>query len=131
MKSSSHRTPKYLVRASVVALTVLAIAATLQLARSFSAGIATGGGESNAMLVSTAWLGEHLSDRSLVILNIGPRAAFDAGHIPGARFIEMSSISTSQPLTLELPPVEKLKSAFEELGVSDSSRIVVYFSANW
>jgi thiosulfate/3-mercaptopyruvate sulfurtransferase len=131
MKSSSHRTPKYLVRASVVVVAVFAIAATLQLARSFSASVATGGGESNAMLVSTAWLGEHLSDRSLVILNIGPRSTFDAGHIPGARFVEMSSISTSQPLTLELPPVEKLKSAFEELGVSDGSRIVVCFSGNW
>jgi thiosulfate/3-mercaptopyruvate sulfurtransferase len=105
--------------------------ATLQLARTFSGSVTEGGGESNTMLVSTAWLFEHLSDRSLVILNIGPRAAFDAGHIPGARFIEMSSISTSQPLTLELPPVEKLKSAFEDLGVSDSSRVVIYFSENW
>ncbi len=131
MKSSSHRTPKYLVRASVVVVAVLAIAATLQLARSLSASVPTGGGESNQMLVTTAWLGEHLSDRSLVILNIGPRATFDAGHIPGARFVEMSSISTSQPLTLELPPVERLKSAFEELGVSDASRIVVCFSGNW
>jgi thiosulfate/3-mercaptopyruvate sulfurtransferase len=131
MNSSPYRTPKYFVRASVVVLAVLAIAATLQLARSFSAGVATGGGESNTMLVSSAWLGEHLGDRSLVILNIGPRGAFDAGHIPGARFVEMSSISTSQPLTLELPPVEKLKSALEELGVSDSSRIVICFSANW
>ena len=131
MKSNSHRTLRYFVRASVVVLAVLAIAAVLQLARSFSASIATGSGEPNQMLVTTAWLGEHLSDRSLVVLNIGPRAAFDAGHIPGARVVEMSSISTSQPLTLELPPVEKLKSAFEELGVSDSSRIIICFSANW
>lgn len=131
MKSNSHRTLKYFVRASVVVLAVLAIAATLQLARSFSAGVAPGGGESNQMLVTTAWLSEHLSDRSLVILNIGPRAGYDAGHIPGARLIEMSSISTSQGLTLELPPIDKLKSAFEELGVSDNSRIVICFLANY
>ena len=84
-----------------------------------------------SMLVSTAWLAEHLNDRSLVILNIGQRAAYDAGHIAGARFIEMSSISTSQPLMLEIPPVEKLKSAFEALGVFDNSRIVICFSENW
>src|SRR6185369_6631361 len=84
-----------------------------------------------SMLVTTAWLGEHLSDKSIVILNIGQRAAYDAGHIPGARFVEMSSIATSQPLMLELPPVEKLKTSFEALGVSDNSRIIIAFSDNW
>lgn len=83
-----------------------------------------------SMLVSTAWLAEHLGDRSLVILQTGNRASYDAGHIPGARLIEMSMISASGPLTLELPPVEKLKSAFEELGGSDNSRIVICFSGN-
>jgi thiosulfate/3-mercaptopyruvate sulfurtransferase len=83
------------------------------------------------MLVSTAWLAEHANDRSLVIINVGPRAGYDAGHIPGARFIEMSSISSSQGLTLELPPIDKLKSVFEELGISDNSRIVICFLANY
>jgi thiosulfate/3-mercaptopyruvate sulfurtransferase len=83
-----------------------------------------------SMLVSTAWLAEHLNDRSLVILQTGNRAGYDAGHVPGARLVEMSMISTSGPLTLELSPVDKLKSAFEELGVSDSSRIVICFSGN-
>ncbi len=83
-----------------------------------------------SMLVSTAWLAEHLVDRSLVVLQTGNRASYGAGHIPGARLIEMSMISASGPLTLELPPVDKLKSAFEELGVSDNSRIVICFSGN-
>ena len=91
-----------------------------------------GNSETNSMLVSTTWLAENLSDRSLVILNIGPRASYDAGHIPGARVIEMSSIAVSgQPLTLELPPVDKLKASFEEFGVSDNSRIVICFLANY
>src|SRR5690242_1977755 len=124
MKSKMQRAPKYLIKASLVVAAVLFVLATLQLAGIFSANVATVNAESNSMLISTNWLGEHLSDRSLVILNIGPRAAFDAGHIPGARFVEMSNISTSQPLTLELPPVEKLKAAFEELGVFDNAQIV-------
>src|SRR5437588_10859425 len=131
MKNIIQTTPKYLIRASMVVVAVLVVLATLQLARTFSASVATISAESNSMLVSTNWLGEHLSDRTLVILNIGSRAAFDKAHIPGARLVEMSSISTSQPLTLELPPVDKLKAAFEELGVSDNSRIVVSFSENW
>jgi thiosulfate/3-mercaptopyruvate sulfurtransferase len=88
--------------------------------------------ESTLLLVSTAWLGEHLNDRELVIISVGPRASYDAGHIPGARFVEMSAISSSSPgSTLELPPVEKLKTAFEELGMSNSSRIVICFLANY
>lgn len=88
--------------------------------------------DSNPLLVSTAWLGEHLSDRGLVIISIGPRVSYDAGHIPGARFVEMSAITSSAPgATLEMPPVDKLKAAFEDLGISNNSRIVICFLANY
>jgi len=88
--------------------------------------------DSNSMLVSTSWLAEHLKDPGLVIITVGPRPAYDAGHIPGARFVEMSAIATSAPgATLEIPPVEKLKSAFEDLGISNGSRIVICFLANY
>lgn len=93
---------------------------------------ASGGKDSNPLLVSTAWLGEHSSDRGLVIISVRPRASYDAGHIPGARFIEMSAISSSAPgSTLEMPPVDKLKSTFEDLGVSNNSRIVICFLTNY
>jgi thiosulfate/3-mercaptopyruvate sulfurtransferase len=92
----------------------------------------TAGKDSNSMLVSTSWLAEHLKDPGLVIITVGPRPAYDAGHIPGARYIEMSAISTSAPgATLEMPSVEKLKSAFEALGISNSSRIVICFLASY
>ena len=90
------------------------------------------GKDSNSMLVSTSWLAEHLKDPGLVIITVGPRPAYDAGHIPNARFVEMSAIATSAPgATLEIPPVEKLKSAFEDLGISNSSRIVICFLASY
>lgn len=129
MLTSWTRNTKIKAALSVVAL--LTLAAGVQLTRSYYANAFAGGGEKSEMLVRAAWLGEHLGDRSLVILNIGPRASYDAGHIPGARFIEMSGISTSQPLTLEMPPVDKLKSSFEALGISDDSRIIICFSENW
>ena len=88
--------------------------------------------ESASMLVSTVWLGEHINDRGLVIISIGPRASYDAGHIPGARFVEMSALANSSPgATLEIPPVDKLKASLEELGISDSSRVVICFMANY
>lgn len=129
INSSSKKTA--FVKAALVVAGAAALALTIQFAVSHRGGDALAG-SSDSMLVSTAWLAEHLGDRKIVIINIGPRASYDAGHIPGARFLEMSSIAaTGQPLTLELPPVEKLKSSFEELGVSDNSRIVICFLANY
>lgn len=131
MQINSNSKKSALVKASLIAGAALALVVATQVVRS-NRGNVTVNSESNSMLVSTAWLAEHLGDRSLVIINIGPRASYDAGHIPGARFLEMSSIAASgQPLTLELPPVDKLKSSFEELGVSDNSRIVICFLANY
>lgn len=130
MQINSRSKRSAFVNASLIAVAGVAVALAIQFAMSHRA--SAGKSEATSMLVSTGWLAEHLNDRSVVIINIGPRASYDAGHIPGARFLEMSSIAASgQPLTLELPPVEKLKSSFEELGVSDNSRIVICFLANY
>ena len=132
MQINSRSKSSLFVRASLIVASALAIALAIQFAMSHRTEVAAGNSDSNSMLVSTAWLADHLSDRSVVIINIGPRAGYDAGHIPGAPFLEMSSIAASgQPLTLELPPVDKLKSSFEELGVSDNSRVVICFLANY
>jgi len=84
-------------------------------------------------VVSTAWLAEHLEDQNLVLLHVGDKAEFDAAHIPGAQFIALADISTPRGtgLALELPPVEQLHAAFEGFGVSDGSRIVLYFGKDW
>src|SRR5512132_2833334 len=86
-----------------------------------------------SMIVSTEWLAQHLKDESLVLLQVGEKAEFQAGHIPGALFITTADISTprGEGLSLELPPVGQLKATFEKLGVSDKSRIVIYFSKDW
>lgn len=132
MEINSRSRRSALLRASLIAVAALALALAIQFALSHRANSSAGNSESNSMLVSTSWLAEHLGDRTVVVINVGPRASYDAGHIPGARFLDMSSIAASgQPLTLELPPVEKLKSSFEELGVSDNSRIVICFLANY
>ena len=80
------------------------------------------------MLVSTAWLAQHLNDPNLVILQVSrDRAAYDAGHIPGARFLALSDIAvTRDGLLNELPSAAALKSVFERLGVSDDSRVILY-----
>src|ERR1043165_6436604 len=87
----------------------------------------------DSMIVSTDWLAKHLNDDGLVLLQVGDKQEFDAVHIPGAQFIQLSDISTprGQGLILELPSVDQLKTAFEKLGVTDKSRVIVYFGKDW
>ena len=87
----------------------------------------------NPLIVSTEWLAQHLNDDSLVLLQVGDKNEFTAAHIPGAQFIQLADISTPRDrgLALELPEVAQLKDTFEKLGVTDKSRIIIYFSKDW
>ena len=93
------------------------------------------GGDVSPLLVDVNWLSSHLNDRGLVILHVGPKADYDAGHISGARYISLEDIALPATrkdpaeLTLELPAPEVLRAKFEKFGVSNDSRIVVYFGA--
>ena len=80
------------------------------------------------MLVSAEWLAARLGDPSVVILHVGWKQDYEAGHIPGARLVALSDISITgeRGLRLELPPVAALEEAFGKVGVADGSRIVVY-----
>lgn len=82
------------------------------------------------LVVSTDWLGKHLADPDLVILQVGDKAAYDAGHIPGARLVNLMELaappSGPDPLFLEMPEPEALRATLVALGIGDRSRIVVY-----
>lgn len=110
----------------ILAVAVLAVASTVCLNDAHAK-------VRSSMIVTTDWVAKHLNDKFLVLLQVGDRKEYDAVHIPGAQFIQTSDISTprGQGLTLELPPVEQLKATFEKLGISDNSRIVIYFSKDW
>ena len=80
------------------------------------------------LLVTTRELARRLNDPRTVIVHVGrDRASYDAGHIPGARFLPLSSLVTeANGLPNELPPAPQLEAAFEGVGVSDNSRVVLY-----
>ena len=86
-----------------------------------------------SVIVSTERLATHLNDDALVLLQVGDKDEYLAGHIPGARLITLADISTPRGsgLALELPTVAQLEAAFEKLGVTDKSRMVVYFGKDW
>jgi thiosulfate/3-mercaptopyruvate sulfurtransferase len=80
------------------------------------------------MLVSTAWLEQHLKDPAVLVLNVSrDRGIYDGGHIPGARLLPYADLLvTRDGVSNELPPVEKLKELFESAGVTETSRIILY-----
>jgi thiosulfate/3-mercaptopyruvate sulfurtransferase len=80
------------------------------------------------LLVTADWLSSRLSDPSLVILHVSrDRAVYDEGHIPGARFLAFSDFAvTRDGAQNELPPVADLKRVFEQVGVTDGSRVILY-----
>ncbi len=84
------------------------------------------------MLVSTDWLVKHIADLNVVILHVAAtRTAYDAGHIPGARFVALGSLAvTRDGIPNELPPVDDLRIVIEAAGVSDDSRVILYSDAS-
>lgn len=81
--------------------------------------------------VSTAWLESHLHDPSLVLLQVGEESQYKSVHIPGARFVRLADVAaTSGKLSLEMPTAPELRQRLEGLGISDGSRVVVYFGNN-
>ena len=90
------------------------------------------GSSRDRLVVSPAWLAQHLHDPDLVVLQVGTKETYDKGHIPGARFGDWMQLHTMNmepgALTLEMPPAETMHGVLEAFGISDSSRVVVYAS---
>ena len=87
-------------------------------------------------LVSTAWLAERLGEPGLVVVDASAhlpdagrdaRAEFAAGHIPGARFLDLDSLKDlSSPVPSALPTAAQFAARMAEIGVRDGNRVVIY-----
>lgn len=94
----------------------------------------TAGAQGSSLLVTPQQLSAELRDPRLVLLQVGPREDYTAGHIAGARFVDLRDVAEPRregALALELPDEATLRSALEKLGISDNSRVVVVFGADW
>ena len=97
---------------------------------------AQGSDARSKILVSTDWLASHLSDPNLVLLHVGEKAEYDREHLPGARFVRLDDIADSDhekpgALMLQVPSNESLREKLAGLGISDNSRVVVYYGNDW
>jgi thiosulfate/3-mercaptopyruvate sulfurtransferase len=100
-------------------------------------------------LATTAWLAAHLQDPAVLVFDctthllpadppapyrvVPGRADFEAGHIPGAQFIDIQAdvSDNAQALRFMAPAPAALAAAMRRLGVSRSSRVVLYSTANF
>ena len=80
------------------------------------------------MLVSTDWLSRRLGDPGVVVLHVArERAHYEAGHLPGARFVAWNEITATRGgVPNELASVEALQNVFERVGVGEKGRLVLY-----
>jgi thiosulfate/3-mercaptopyruvate sulfurtransferase len=87
-------------------------------------------------LVSTEWLANEMGASDLRIVDCtkhlpgtgrDPQAEYEAGHIPGAVFMDLADLTdTANPVENMLPPAAKFASRMQSLGLGDGSRIVLY-----
>lgn len=78
----------------------------------------------DSLVVSTAWLGQHLHDPDVVVVHVDHMEdTYTAGHIPGARHADAMDFAVGDH---DLPPAAVLDSLAETLGISNTSRVVLY-----
>jgi thiosulfate/3-mercaptopyruvate sulfurtransferase len=87
-------------------------------------------------IVTAAWLKSHWSAPDVRVLDCTSylpteprtgRQAYDAHHIPGARFFDIEDIAdTDSPFPHMLPPPEKFSARVRKLGLGDGHRVICY-----
>lgn len=79
------------------------------------------------MLVSSDWLAQHLHDPQVIVVHVGgSKADYEAGHIPGSRWLDLATFIRNEPPGNELPTNENIQKAFSALGIGDKARVVLY-----
>lgn len=83
---------------------------------------------STGLLVSPAELAAMVGDPAVVVVAVGSRAGeFEAGHVPGARFVRYGDIAIDiDGIQSELPPVDQLRKVLAAAGISDRSKVIIY-----
>ncbi|MCW8828584.1 MAG: rhodanese-like domain-containing protein, partial [Gammaproteobacteria bacterium] len=87
-----------------------------------------------AFLVDSDWLGEHIEDDNLLVLEVRyhPHRYLTVGHIPGAvqvqRFKDLGD-NHATPL-MRFPSREAFQATLRRWGVNDDSTLVLYDDSN-
>ena len=87
-------------------------------------------------LVSTQWVANHLGEPDLVVLDASShlpdarrdaRAEFAAGHVRGARFLDLATlVDPDSPVPAAVPTDAQFAERMAALGVNKGDRLVIY-----
>ena len=84
-------------------------------------------------LVDTAWVAAHLDDPNVRLLALhGKQEDFDAGHLPGAIYVNLGADLTNpdDPTEGQILTQEALSALFSRLGIENDDTIVLYDANN-
>jgi thiosulfate/3-mercaptopyruvate sulfurtransferase len=76
-------------------------------------------------LVDAAWVAAHYADADVRIVDMR-RAGYEAGHVPGAVYLQPEAIRDAKNAPTFLPTAAAFESMMARLGISNSTRVVVY-----
>jgi thiosulfate/3-mercaptopyruvate sulfurtransferase len=102
--------------------------------------------ERDRLLIETSWLAEHLHDPDLRLVDmrgyvrlvmqdgvqeatyVGAREDYEAGHIPGAVYIDWTRdiVNPDDPVEVQIAPPERFAAAMERLGIGNQHLIIAY-----
>jgi len=94
-------------------------------------------GARDRLLVPAGWLQQHLGDPNVVLLHVGDSADYANEHIPGAVYTDVRAElaaprgSDGEGLILELPDPGTLQARLRAKGISDDSKILLYWGSEW
>jgi thiosulfate/3-mercaptopyruvate sulfurtransferase len=83
-------------------------------------------------LVDTEWVRAHLDDPAVHLIDVSPRrTTYDAGHLPGARFVQWDTDLTDAGAAVEgmILTGESLSALMSRLGVGNGHTVVFYDNA--
>lgn len=82
-------------------------------------------------LVDTQWLAARLDDPTLCLLDVRSLDAYAAGHLPGARHVDLAGLNYDRPgAPAMLLPLPAFQEQMRHWGITPQSRVVVY-DDNW
>tara|TARA_B100000586_G_C20052873_1_gene402790 strand:+ start:101 stop:1018 length:918 start_codon:yes stop_codon:yes gene_type:complete len=84
------------------------------------------------VLVDTEWIEAHAADPSLRVLEVGGNAnAFGEGHLPGAAFVSMRSLSNpDDPIGGQIATAAQVSAALSNMGLGRDQTVVLYDRRN-
>ena len=76
-------------------------------------------------LVETEWVASHATDANIRIVDMR-RSGYETGHLPEAVYLAPEAIRDAKSPPTFLPTPAAFKAMMEKLGISDSTRVLVY-----